>query len=1056
MSSAVDRPPGGQRIGDFEVVREIGRGGMGVVYEARQVSLNRPVALKVLGPGLGLAPHAVQRFHREAEAAAKLHHTNIVPVYATGEQNGVHFYAMELIEGPSLHHVIGQLRHAPGTEPAGAGPAPPAPATGDPAPPGSSRTGPYVEGRGTSSGSAAGGFSTQLSSDSHYFDTVARLTAEVADALEYAHAHGVIHRDIKPANLLLSPDGRLSVNDFGLARVLEQPGVTMTGEFVGTPAYMSPEQITAGRTPLDHRTDIYSLGATLYELLTLRPPFAGASRDQVLAQILHKEPVPPRRLNKKVPVDLETICLKCLEKDPDRRYPTAKALADDLRRYLSRFAITAKRVGPVARLAKFVRRHKLASAAGTVILLLAAAAGVALGLYQRARGRAAEAERVAAVERQKNWAHDQIPAIEEYVKAQRYQQAIDLLQQVEAVLPDDPRLAVLRTECSWVLTIESNPPGVTVSRRPPDGAEESWERLGLTPIQDRRLARGIYHWKFEKPGYATAEGLGVDFVNLGTSPVGGTFNVELDAEGVAPPDMVRVRPVATGSFWGGTFIPIPPFWMDRFEVTNRQFKAFVDQGGYRRREFWEHPFEKGGEVLSWEQAMALFRDTTGRPGPATWMLGSYPDGQDEYPVSGVSWYEAAAFARFAGKSLPTIYHWNGASGRLFLAAQIIPRSNVQGAGPARVGHYRGLTHCGAYDMAGNVKEWCWNSAGGGKRYVLGGAWDEKDYVFNHQDARAPIDREKNTGFRCVKYLPGRDLPQKAFAECRPPRRDFLAEKPLGDEAFQLVKAQYAYDRAKPLRAAVERLEETAYWVHERVAIDAAYGNERLAIHLYLPTEAAPPYQPVIHWPGAGALFWRTIQSPTGEAPAFLIKAGRALVWPVFKGTFERKLQPETAAWQWEPSVQQAKDLSRTIDYLRTRKDINAAAIGYYGFSWGASSEAQRALAVENRIKAAVFVDGGLYPEPSDRREHEPVHFVRRITIPVLMLNGRYDTIFPRWESQEPLFRLLGTDPAQKKHVLSDSSHVSTPTAERIQETVSWFDRYLGPVKRKGELAEAPD
>src|SRR5262245_34592834 len=418
-----------QRLGDFEVVRKLGRGGMGVVYEARQVSLNRKVALKVLGGGLGLTGKAVQRLRREAKAAAQLHHTNIVPVYATGEQDGTHFYAMELIEGPSLNHLIHQLRHAPATEPASA-----------PVPSGSSLTGPYVESSAAPSASASDGSSTQLSSGGHYFDTVARMVAEVADALEYAHSHGVIHRDIKPANLLLSPDGRLSVNDFGLARVLEQPGVTMTGEFVGTPAYMSPEQITAGRTPLDHRTDIYSLGATLYELLALRPPFAGERRDQVLAHIMHKEPVPPRKLNRKVPVDLETICLKCLEQDPDRRYLTAKALAEDMRRYLNRFAITAKRVGPVARLVKLALRHKLATAAGAVIVLLATAAGIALGLYQRARGRAEEAEGAAFAARQINWAHDQIPEIEAHIQAQRYHQAFDLLQHVEAILPENPRL----------------------------------------------------------------------------------------------------------------------------------------------------------------------------------------------------------------------------------------------------------------------------------------------------------------------------------------------------------------------------------------------------------------------------------------------------------------------------------------------------------------------------------------------------------------------------------------------------------------------------------------
>jgi serine/threonine protein kinase len=359
-----------QRLGDFEIVRELGRGGLGIVYRARQVSLNRPVALKVLGGGLGLTPRAVQRFRREAEAAARLHHTNIVPVYATGEQDGTLFYAMELIDGPSLDKVSRQLRQGR----AAAAAAPTVPGDGSSGSPEMAPTGPYTV-TAPASGATAGVTSSSLGSGGVHFDTVARLVAEVADALEYAHQQGVIHRDIKPSNLLLSPIGRLSVNDFGLARLLEQPGVTMTGEFVGTPAYMSPEQITAGRVPLDHRTDIYSLGATLYELLTLQRPFTGERRDQVLAQIVQKEPKAPRKVNKKVPLDLETICLKALEKDPDRRYQTAGAMADDLRRYVNRFAISARRAGPVSRLGKWVRRRPALAATLAFALLAVLAAG---------------------------------------------------------------------------------------------------------------------------------------------------------------------------------------------------------------------------------------------------------------------------------------------------------------------------------------------------------------------------------------------------------------------------------------------------------------------------------------------------------------------------------------------------------------------------------------------------------------------------------------------------------------------------------------------------------
>jgi tetratricopeptide (TPR) repeat protein len=412
MPSAREEPLANRQLGDFEIVREVGRGGMGVVYEARQVSLNRKVALKVLASGLGLSSNAVVRFHREAEAAARLHHTNIVPVYANGEHDGTHFYAMELIDGPSLDHVLRQAKQARG------GHQPPEAATS--LPPELMTTGPHVEGS-SPTGPAQELGSSGLGSGSGYFDAVARMVADVADALEHAHENGVIHRDVKPSNLLLSPAGRLSINDFGLARMLEQPGMTMTGEFVGTPAYMSPEQITAGRTPLDHRTDIYSLGATLYELLTLQPPFMGERRDQVLAQILHKEPKPPRRVNNKVPVDLETICLKAMEKDPDRRYQTAGQIADDLRQFVHRFAITARRAGPAVRLRKWVTRNP-GLAAGLACALLASGAAT----FFAYRSHRVEQQRLADQER-----------LEQQLQQERRQAAMDKAI-VEAMSGDAP------------------------------------------------------------------------------------------------------------------------------------------------------------------------------------------------------------------------------------------------------------------------------------------------------------------------------------------------------------------------------------------------------------------------------------------------------------------------------------------------------------------------------------------------------------------------------------------------------------------------------------------
>jgi serine/threonine protein kinase len=373
--------PGYQSLGDFELIRELGRGGMGIVYEARQVSLNRKVALKVLKVGLGLTTQAVNRFRREAAAAAKLHHTNIVPIYATGEDGDYHFYAMELIEGSSLDRVIKAERQQRNSDHVAAEVTRLTSSAGERArrkeevslvtSAATTVSGGSHSPTTQSGSSPVGEASTTLQSGSGYFDQVARMFAEVADGLEHAHRHGVIHRDIKPSNLLVSPQGRLHLTDFGLARVLEEPGMTVTGEFMGSPLYMSPEQIAAGRAQLDHRTDIYSLGATLYEAVTLHPPFQGERRDQVISQILHKEPKPPRALERKIPPDLETICLKAMDKDPDRRYRTAGAFAEDLRRYVNRFAIEARRASLPQRAVKWAHRHPaIAIAAGMAVVAL--------------------------------------------------------------------------------------------------------------------------------------------------------------------------------------------------------------------------------------------------------------------------------------------------------------------------------------------------------------------------------------------------------------------------------------------------------------------------------------------------------------------------------------------------------------------------------------------------------------------------------------------------------------------------------------------------------------
>jgi serine/threonine protein kinase len=358
LNDNADRNGTAQHIGDFLIERRIGSGGMGLVYRAQQISLKRPVALKVLPQHLHSSASARSRFQREIEAAARLRHRNIVAVYTTGEDLGTIYYAMELIDGPALDRVIEQLRRRPLLELRSCRP----------------MAVRIRESCGSTHSQACDVTSVPsteksndvdlsvLASPDGYFSTVARLMADVAGALEYAHQMQVIHRDIKPSNLLLSPDGRIHVSDFGLARLAAEPGLTRTGDVLGTPFYMAPEQISDAAGAIDERTDVFSLGATLYELITLRPPFFGEHREQVIAKIAHDEPTPPRAINRQVPRDLDTICLKALEKQPARRYRSAGAMAEDLRRFANGEPILARRSGVVARSIKWVLRHRAVAA----------------------------------------------------------------------------------------------------------------------------------------------------------------------------------------------------------------------------------------------------------------------------------------------------------------------------------------------------------------------------------------------------------------------------------------------------------------------------------------------------------------------------------------------------------------------------------------------------------------------------------------------------------------------------------------------------------------------
>jgi serine/threonine protein kinase len=379
-----------EALGDFQIVREIGRGGMGVVYEAIQLSLGRRVALKVLPLAATFDARQLQRFQQEAQAAAHLHHANIVPVYGVGCQRGVHFYAMQLVEGQSLDVVVRQLRQEAGMDPLDAGLAERSSSarnressasssvdqTGDWKPTAAvdaTLAPPPVQVRPTdpTQGHLSARFSTHNGGKPpERYRTIARCMAQAAEALEYAHQQGVVHRDIKPANLLIDFRGNVWVADFGLAHFHDAPGLTQTGDLIGTIRYMSPEQASGQRAVVDHRTDIYSLGATFYELLTLHPVFAGRTRPTLLADVLNRDPRSPRSIDRRIPAELEVIVLKSLSKNPAERYASAQELADDLHRFLRDEPIRAKRPSAIELMRKWSRRHPTVLAAGILIMFL--------------------------------------------------------------------------------------------------------------------------------------------------------------------------------------------------------------------------------------------------------------------------------------------------------------------------------------------------------------------------------------------------------------------------------------------------------------------------------------------------------------------------------------------------------------------------------------------------------------------------------------------------------------------------------------------------------------
>ncbi len=947
----------GQTVSHYHIQEQIGAGGMGVVYKALDTKLGRLVALKFLPPHLSHDNELKRRLSDEARAASLLDHPNIVVIHDINETPvGDLFIAMAFHEGVTLREKIAsglQVREA------------------------------------------------------------LHIARQIASGLAKAHEHGIVHRDIKPSNLIVAKDGIARIIDFGLAKSSDVTA-TVDGSTRGTPLYMSPEQ-ASGKT-VDCRTDLWSLGAVLYEMLAGRPPFRGDRQLEVLHAVVCDESPRLREIRPDLPAEIEVIVSRALQKDPARRYQSAAEMVNDLSAALAVLEAPPERVGV---------RAVYAIPAAVLILL---AAGLSVWFYQRSEKR--------------HWAREQaIPEIGRLTNQNKSLRAFRLMQEAQKYLPGDPQLAQIAQSLAHTVSVRSTPAGASVEIKDYLSPGDPWFPLGTTPLEHVKIPNGYLRWRVSKPAVGEYAAAPVTDDIHGFVP---EFNFPLNAAAAAPEGMV---PVPAGKYftivWSlGDLGPydFPAFYIDRFEVTNRQYQEFVDKGGYQKREYWKEKFLRDGKELNWEQAMDVFRDSTGRPGPSTWEAGHYPAGKADYPVGGVSWYEASAYAEFAGKSLPVIAQWFLAAPSA-VAKYIMPLSNYS-ASPAPVGKYQGVGPLGTYDMAGNVAEWCLNESGGGARYQLGGGFNTTTNEYFEPGGLPPFHRAANAGFRCVRNSGA--LPAQAMAERRQTIRDLANAKPAADSVYRIYKSMYSYDRT-PLNEKIESVaQDSQDWRKQKITFDAAYGKERMAAYLFLPAHVRPPYQTVIFFPSA-----RVLDIPNSETLGdmkfidFVIQSGRAVVYPVYKGTYERPapmVGPDTAGGR-ETLIQDSKDLGRSIDYLETRPDIDRNRIGYLGVSMGAAVGVNLA-AVEDRIRSVVMLDGGFYNE-KPLPGPDQADFAPHLKAPTLLIAGKFDWIFL---GKDALLRMLGAPAADKKAVMLDTAHdVSEQRADMVREVVAWLDKYFGKV-----------
>ena len=635
--------------------------------------------------------------------------------------------------------------------------------------------------------------------------------------------------------------------------------------------------------------------------------------------------------------------------------------------------------------------------------------------------------------------------IDNLIQNERYIEAYQLSNSYYEKLPKDSLVLEKLNQSSLEVSINSKPEGASVFYSDLDSDE--WVFVGKTPIKARipginSGARGYIKFKIAKKGYK-------DYLSLTTAGLIGRVSFNNEKYSLIPisdenTNMVQIPKGPTRLFVSElgdlNVVNLESYWIDKYEVTNEQYQSFINAGGYKKREYWDIILNEDGKTIPWAQGMLIFVDKSGLNGPSTWSNGTYRSGQGNYPVMGVSWYEARAYAKWAGKTLPTIYHWYKAAMFWGESGAISPRSNFSGS-PSEVGKYSIFSSYGCYDMAGNAREWGTNPHKNGNRSVMGGGYDDDTYYFTDNFSQHPINRYKTNGFRCVIIPENETNLASADTLIQSFTRDFYAHKPISDEVFKIYNGMFKYDKF-PLNIKIIKDSEKVNdaWQKKVVEIDAAYNKERLPLNIFIPTNSNPPHKTVIYVPGSNAITTRNSQNFSANYFGFLLRSGYAVIQPIFKGTYERGY-PEFPNYVENESkiyadqlIMMVKDYSRAIDYVEEQDELSND-IYYYGISWGGML-GPLFLANEKRIKKSVWQVAGLGARKT-RPEGSPLTFLSRVNTPVLMLNGIYDQYFPFETSQKPMYDLLSLKEPMKKMITYESAH-SPPSSETSKEILKWF------------------